>query len=237
MKKQELYRDLILSLEGVFDQGIEDSLEGIVKISLLSKYIKTLKAIALLDNEGYFEDAQILVRSLFEILITVSYSEFHHTYNRYMLYSYVTRKKLLDKFKSKGFNVREEIEQEIKNGYEKFINNFNISGNDLNTWNGISFRKTVYDVASNYDLRYIIILYEAIYIIASGHVHSESLSSMQYINLSDLDNNIVDYKIDANKDESYLDVFEKVSRLNEVFLPMYKGEKYSRSVALFPQII
>lgn len=76
----------------------------------LGKAYKTHEAIIILCSEGYGEDAAILVRSLFELLITLLYilkDTTDERANRYYAYDWVLRKKMFDYTKTKPEIVKE----------------------------------------------------------------------------------------------------------------------------------
>lgn len=64
-----------------------------MRVLFLAKFTKTVKAIKLLDEKGYYEDANVLVRTLFEIIITILYCEMNPdiNYERYDEYNCISK--------------------------------------------------------------------------------------------------------------------------------------------------
>ncbi|MCL4339156.1 DUF5677 domain-containing protein [Patescibacteria group bacterium] len=81
----------------------------------LGKAYKTHEAVLILCSEGYGEDAAILVRSLFELLVTLQYilkDKTDYRINRYFAYDWVLRKKMFDYAKTKP-EILKEIEGRV----------------------------------------------------------------------------------------------------------------------------
>lgn len=111
--------------------------DGIISFSL-GKAFKTQGAILNLCEEGYGEDATVLVRTLFEIMINnlfILKDKSEETAYRYLNYDWVLRKKMFDYAKSKpeivsNMNERngkveadriiKEIEEQYKSVQEKY---------------------------------------------------------------------------------------------------------------------
>lgn len=80
----------------------------IIRSSLLVKYIKSVKAIAFLDMNGFFEDAKIILRTVYEIMIILLYSNMkpEEYFNRFKKYNCVITKKNLMNIKKNIFKIR-----------------------------------------------------------------------------------------------------------------------------------
>lgn len=221
--KNDLYESLVEKVEKLIVVELEDNPINFAKFALLSKFIKTLKAIQLLDVNGYFEDAMMLVRTLFEIVLTVAYCEHNNLYIRYLSYSYVTRKRNLDILISNNIiEVPQDLKTEINEGFEKFKSDYQITNDrQLNTWNGISIKKTMLKVVESYNNDLIRHMYNAIYGAASGHIHSDSLSTSQYLGFEEISEKIIDYKIDPFPDEEVMGIFNDVSSLCDIFIAVF----------------
>jgi hypothetical protein len=105
---------------------------------VLGKAFKTYEAILLLCRSGYGEDAFMLARTLFELMVTNSYilrDSTEDTLMRYMHYDWVTRKEMYDYIVSvpdllaqlnaeiasgKRINTVPEVEEEYKNAMAKY---------------------------------------------------------------------------------------------------------------------
>ncbi|MEK7544095.1 MAG: SEC-C domain-containing protein [Patescibacteria group bacterium] len=83
----------------------------------IGKAYKTHEAIMILCSEGYGEDAAILVRSLFELLITLLYilkDSTDERANRYYSYDWILRKKMFDYAKTKP-EIAKEMQDRATN--------------------------------------------------------------------------------------------------------------------------
>ncbi|MBI3335762.1 MAG: hypothetical protein HY001_04680 [Candidatus Portnoybacteria bacterium] len=86
---------------------------------IIGKAYKTHKAIMLLCKQGYGEDAFMLARTLFELMITTSYifqDDSDERLMRYMEYDWVTRKKMYDYAVTKD-ELSEALNKKV--GHEK----------------------------------------------------------------------------------------------------------------------
>lgn len=199
--------------EGIFDQGWrskEDSIYEYVIGFLFGKAFKTYKSINVLCKEGYGQDAGILLRSLFEIYVSVAYiskDEPEKKAKRYYDYSYIERKHLVELFdryelKEKGFKDageaiqrnREEIYRlydEVKNNYKK-----EKGKTDELRWPGKSIKKMAIDCGLETN-------YAVVFFIFSQLVHSTSMTECLYVHANIAERRI---SLDAGPNEEYIEI-------------------------------
>ena len=74
-------------------KGKKLQLYSYIRLGLLCKYDKSIKAIYRLDSDGFFEDANIILRTVFENFITIMYCESNpkKLYKRFFDYNVITR--------------------------------------------------------------------------------------------------------------------------------------------------
>ena len=106
-----------------------------------------------MDILGYFKECDILIRSLYEIVVKLAYLELNpkEHYERLKLYSYYEEKKFIEQL-SKEFNA--DINSvsgidEINIMTEKYKNK-KYSGNNT-YWNGMNIKDTAQKVDEDWD--------------------------------------------------------------------------------------
>jgi len=213
-KKDFTNSDTIYSItEGIFDQGWrskKDSIYEYVIGLLFGKALKTYKSINILCKEGYGQDAGILLRSLFEIYVSIAYiskDEPEKRAKRYYDYSYIERKHLVELFdryelKEKGFKDAGEAIQrnreEICRLYYEVKNNYkNEKGKiDEFRWSGKSIKKMAIDCGLETD-------YAVVFFIFSQLVHSSSMTERLYVHANIAERRI---SLDAGPSEEYIEI-------------------------------
>lgn len=83
----------------------------------IGKGYKTHGAVLILSKQGYGEDASILTRSLFDLLINLLYIQVDQTDGRayrYFQYDWILRKKMLN-YAAKKSDIMEKIEERVNN--------------------------------------------------------------------------------------------------------------------------
>lgn len=224
--KELKHKELLNELE----EGLKHHFEGEqiypVKIALLSKYLKTVKAAILLDSTGYFEDAQSLIRTLFELMIILLYCENNNAYDRYALFSFMIKEKYLNKIKARNLPYKKEEEDFIITGVEEFKSLYNPQTRDERKfWNGKNFFETAKEVSEQYRLEIIMLMYDALYSVTSGNIHSDSLTTLKYLEYDHLDINVILFKPDAFADNDNFDTYEHIKRINEILLAIFGTEE------------
>ena len=182
----------------------ESSLEKGTFLFFYFKVRKTYKAIVLLWNQGYPEDAFILTRTLFEISLQVRYisEDPQSRSERFIRFDPVRRWRHFAKLqKSGGENFLQEwtknpkMLQQLEQDHDESMKKFCYSKNSQNWW-GESLEWLAKHLGNGTDP-----IYFGLYPIQSGYVHSDIRSSRAYLKIdvsnlvfndsSDLSNNIV----------------------------------------------
>ena len=103
----------------------------LIPYMLLAKYVKTLKSIYLLNMNGFNESCDILIRTLYEIVVIIMYCNINpnKNYKRYIEYSIVKRKKLLDCLDESLYCKINDIDNLVKK-YREYIVKYEIKEND-----------------------------------------------------------------------------------------------------------
>lgn len=199
----------------------------IIKISLIAKYMKTIKAISLLDLNGFFEDAKILLRSLFEIAIILLYCDLDSTrYYRYKEYQFITLNNylsILDEDDKKKIveNGIERIEKKVLKFKEKYLNN-GFKKNELYTWNGISFHNTVNEVIKQYNDDELDTYYNVIYKLNCEFTHSDYNSIINSYLYYDSTFSSVTINTNPEKNINYVDIVNHVEAITDKLLSYIK---------------
>ena len=182
----------------------ESSLEKWIFLFFYFKARKTYKAIVLLWNQGYPEDAFILTRTLFEISLQARYisEDPQSRSEQFIRFDPVRRWRHFEKLRKSGVeNFLQEMEkkpemlQQLKHDHDESMKKFCYPKNSQNWW-GESLEWLAKHLGNGTDP-----IYFGLYPIQSGHVHSDIRSSKAYLKLyggnfvfndsSDLGNNIV----------------------------------------------
>lgn len=155
MKKllnKEILEKAILYLETEFNSyQFDQSLRSKYLKEFLTKYIRTVKSIVLLDLKGYHKECDILVRTLDEMLIDITYLELNpiDNYERYDLYAnglvYKILKEQCDYDKKDISSVSGIDEYKIKyDEYEKQYGEFK------DRWSGLDYKSQALKIDKNY---------------------------------------------------------------------------------------
>lgn len=161
--------------------SIEQKPKSIFISAIIAKVIRTHDAIILLCKNGFGEDALILSRSLFEIMITVLYifrDKTDKTVMRYLSHSTILKEKNIEavlKYNYQTKNNDRLTEKEIsriKEESEIFKNKYNY---DKSSWSDKSIRKMAISLDKE-------ILYDIVYAIQCSFSHSDAESINSYVN-------------------------------------------------------
>ena len=92
LRYKKICDDLQLKISNSY-KNKKIKIHSYIRLGLLAKYNKSIKAIFYLDNKGFFEDANIILRTVFEIFITILFCELNpdENYKRFFDYNIVTR--------------------------------------------------------------------------------------------------------------------------------------------------
>ena len=206
--KNYYYIKLINYIENHIPQEITNTFRDKILIGFLSKYVKTVKAIRILDLLGYFEECDILIRSLYEIVVEIAYLELdiNKNYERLELYSYHENKKFIEQL-SKEFkaDINTILDYEKINLMADEYKNKKYDGS-RNYWNGMSIRDTAKIVDKEWhdgkDFVSLEKLYFVIYKIDCLFSHnSVKILETNYINMIEKG---LEYKISPFPNENYI---------------------------------
>lgn len=228
-KLLQLNQDLLLLIEGYADNGIpigEWTQPKSFLIFAFAKSYRTVNSVLLLCENGYGQDAFMLVRTLFELLITTAYIFKEDTDNRitqYNEYDWVLRNKMLSSVKknkdSKGKSLLQERSlseginlKEIKQKSKEVLQSY--EEEDAQTWS----KKSIFQMAKAVGLED---LYDSLYALGSQLTHSASRSANEYMRVVDGELELLTYPSDNYIDESlvgsFMCFYHIVKQLDEVF--------------------
>jgi hypothetical protein len=149
-----------------------------VTMFLLAKYYKTALAFKTLVVSGFEEDARILLRTLFEILINLSYLS-RDSVNRsrqFIEFYFIEHKHLLDSIRKHYRMTYDKLDSNIKN---KVISDYNRVKNKYSNetqWSGKSIHQMAKELGHN--AKY---WYDIVYSPESSYVHSSVSSSEKFL--------------------------------------------------------
>lgn len=182
----------------------------LVKYALLAKYRRLVLAIAKLDLEGLYDEAKILIRSLYEMMITFLYCNMNKIYyERYEDYgkvsAYKTIKFILDK---SLLNLSKEMVETSSKQCTEYISKY---GKKTNSWNGITLAETMEEVALFYKDDDIKQLYLNAYKLNCEDVHTNYNSLIK--NFLIIDSDGIKIKCTQEIDENYNKIINIVERI------------------------
>ena len=150
---------------------------------MLFSFIDLLRGVTLLDFNHLFSSGNIIVRTMYEILVDYLYCETNRKflYLRFAEFQNVSRVQLynsspkevqknIDVFTFRNYTLPE---------YNRFIKKYKIKNNkQLNNWSGISFKSRVDIVGKN--IPKILDLYTVIYKINCNYTHTQADTISEY---------------------------------------------------------
>jgi hypothetical protein len=149
----------------------------IITLFFFIKSWRTFQSIRLLCSKKLSEDADILLRSLFEVVVNLKYisMDWQKRIELFIGYDYVQRQKLLDKLKTLGDPLADKILQsspevvrEVLNVYSKLRDDYP----NMLRWSNKSIEAMAKDVGL--EKHYII------YRVLSDHVHPSPRATLKY---------------------------------------------------------
>lgn len=198
-KNEYFYEKLIEYLECNF-RAIEDDGSYRIKTikALLTKYIRTVKSIKLLEENKLFQEGDILVRSLCEMIMDIAYLEINpvDNYERYRLHSDYQNYKYITK-------MCEIINIDINtiNGISNILQNSNVFENNYtgnkSRWNGLTILQECKEIDKTITTNNIMSfenLYEVIYRHNCFYTHNAGII---------INNIYVNLDIEVNENEIY----------------------------------
>lgn len=116
----------------------------------LTKYIRTIESIKILDLKGYQKECDILIRALAEMLIDIAYLELDPTFNyeKYDLYAEGLIYKILKEqydYDKKDIMTLNGIDK-YKNKYDEYVNRY---GNFKDRWSGLDYKSEALQIDKN----------------------------------------------------------------------------------------
>lgn len=226
MLKNERYNKLIEELNNRLKQPTEKlnqlgdkliTLETykVIRSSLLAKYIKSAKAIAFLDMNGFFEDAKIILRTMYEIMIILLYCNINpeEYYNRFKNYKCVNIKKYIKSLNSEQLKyIKIEALENNQKEYNEYKKKYIKNKKDEKHWNGKTFIETMEKVAKTYD-EDIKNLYYEVYMLNCEEVHSDFSGILN--NYLILSNGKIEITADIKKNLDYLNIIQSLEQISE----------------------
>lgn len=231
MKKKllELNKELISLIEQFSDKGLP--IEKYTKRNLLlmfafTKSYKTTNSILILCEKGNGQDAFMLVRTLFELLITIRYIFEKDTKSRiaqYYNYDDVLRSRIFSTIKKgKSHDVKQELRELVNKGEinlksvkeksKQILQNY--TSDDAETWS----KRSIFRMAKEVGLKE---LYNSLYALGSQFIHSASRSENAYMKIVNDKVDLLTYPSDEYVVESLVDSFtcfhQMVKQLNDIF--------------------
>lgn len=228
-KLLQLNKDLLLLIEEYADNGIpigEWNQPKSFLIFAFAKSYRTVNSVLLLCERGNGQDAFMLVRTLFELLITTAYIFKEDTDNRvskYNEYDWVLRSKMLSSVKKnkdpKGKSLLQERSlsegidlKEIKQKSKEVLQSY--EEGDAETWS----KKSIFQMAKAVGLED---LYDSLYALGSQLTHSASRSANEYMRIVDGELELLTYPSDNYIDESlvgsFMCFYHIIKQLDETF--------------------
>ncbi len=200
---------------------------------MLFNFIDLLRGVIVLDSHHMVTSGNIIIRSMFEVLVDFLYCETDrkNLYLRFGEYQYVNRVLL---YNSSPKEIQYEVNQnEYQNitlpKYKEFLEKYNIKKEEyqkLQNWSGISIAKRVNKTKKN--VPEMENLYLNIYKINCGYAHTYSDTICEYTSLCD-------QKINLSYEKKYIkDIFSTIREVNslvEIFYDNFKNNYANKSLA------
>lgn len=223
---KNIFKDLNKKIEEVYC-GKKLDLCTYIRLGLICKYDKSIKAIYKLDMLGFFEDANIILRTVFENFITIMYCEIEpqKRYERFLNYNCIIRN---------GYLKRDmkiyEIFEEIKNGYiinlKEQVNEYKkkYNGKNFCNWSG----KDISNICKSLDKYYRTSFYNSMYMIIykqySEYIHPNIVNIFE--NYISINNNKLVLNCNPNPDNENFEIIENLEEINKKIIEciFYEGE-------------
>lgn len=219
MNKNERYKKVFYKLNDKINNsynGKKLNMNTYIRLGLLAKYTKSLKAIYMLDRVGFYEDCKILLRTVFETLLTIVYCELKPTklYKRFFDYNVHTRLKYTnfedgDISEVINFVYKDNIEK-MRLDKEKF--KIKYKENNLSNWHGMNIRKLCQKLDKKYERKFFMSMYYVIYMNFSEYIHPDIVNI--FGNYISIDGKLkVNCKTVIDKDNS--EIIELIEEIND----------------------
>jgi len=217
--KNNRYNEHITNLENLFiSVNIKGTYEDFrfAPCFMLFSFIDLLRSVAILDNSHMITAGNIIIRSMFEILVDFLYCETDKKlYERFGKYQSVNRVNLYNELSEDLKNKvnKEKYENNILKEFDAFKEKYNITKkNELYNWSGLSVKEMVNIISK--DVPEIKGLFLNIYKTNCEYTHPSSTSICEYAKL--LDKKVkVSYEQKYNKDKYLL--IRQINSMVEIF--------------------
>lgn len=223
-KKTVRYKKILSDLQTKISKTYKEKkleLHSYIRLGLLCKYDKSIKAICNLDLNGFFEDANIILRTVFENFSTIMYCETNakELYKRFYDYNVITRLKYAsgnDEI-AKIVNIikKEEIQEmkikknEFKKVYEE---------KEISTWNNMNIFSLCEILDKYYKTKFYTSMYVVIYKNNSEFIHPNIVNIFEnYININK-DNKKINTNCNAVADDNFVEIIENLESINQELL-------------------
>ena len=210
---KKAYKDLTNKIEETYSSK-KITIPSYIRLGLLAKYCKSLQAIYWLEQKGYAEDARIILRTLFEIFVTLVFCEENseERYKRFFDYNVFIRAKYIEE----NYDAIKEIfklslkELDVKK--EEFRDKYH-SNREKYHWNDLSVKKLCQELDSYYKTDKYSFLYLTVYTQYSDYIHPSVVNIFEnYIEIGDKSLKV---NVKANKDELDTEIIEIIEEMNE----------------------
>jgi hypothetical protein len=225
MKSKDIrYKEILNNLQfKITDtyKGQKLQLHSYIRLGLLCKYDKSIKAIYKLDLAGFFEDANIILRTVFENFITIMYCEINPNklYKRFFDYNVFNRLSYIseDNEISKLISMinKEEIEN-MKQKKLEFIKNY--KPKKFFKWNDMNILELCKKLDKYYKTKFYSSMYIIIYKNNSEYIHPNIVNIFEnYININSKEKKI-DLNCNAVMDNDFVEIIENLESINKELL-------------------
>ena len=217
---RKIYNDLNIKLVKSYkDKKLQ--IFSFIRLGLFAKYIKSIKAICNLDMNGFYEDAKIILRTVFETFITIMYCEVDpkERYKRFYDFNIFTRSKYFEgtddiyKLIQELYGIEiEKLKLEIKEFRKKY------NPKSIFSWNDMSTKKLCNELDLYYNTTFYSLMYTEIYMQYSEFIHPNIVNVFEnYISIENGKLNI-NNKIVVNNDNAEL--IDEIEEMNERLLKL-----------------
>lgn len=185
------YKKILNNLQfKIMDTYKEQKLQlySYIRLGLLCKYDKSIKAIYKLDLAGFFEDANIILRTVFENFITIMYCEINPNefYKRFFDYNVFSRLGYINENNEISKLISMINKEEIENMNQKkqeFIKNY--KPKKFFKWNDMNILELCKKLDKYYKTKFYSSMYIIIYKNNSEYIHPNIVNIFEnYININ-----------------------------------------------------
>lgn len=216
---KKVIKDIIIKVNQIYS-GEKINFNSYIRLGLITKYMKSIEAIAFLDKKRFFEDSAIILRTVFETFITILYCECDtenyrrfYDYNAVTRYGYITAdKEILDLFNSIDNKNVKKLQLKEQEFMKKYKVNYNYN------WSNNSIKTICKKLDKFYNKEIFSSMYLTIYKNYSDFVHPNIINLFSnYIKISE-------NKIKCNTKPCYYEqddeIIRSIEEMNEIFMEL-----------------